>query len=109
MKARPGNRKQRWQQAYAGEAILYFAGAVAFGLLASGPAVGFIIAFLVFGGLLCLIDYKRGWKMRYDLPEHGRRAIERGCPIAKAAWEDTQRAARNPKRKRYAFDKEPTP
>ncbi len=102
---RPGNARQRWETATSFEAALFGAGALFVTGFVGGPGKWPLVGFLVLMAILAVRDSKRGWKIRYDLPPPGKRAIERGSKIAAQAWEDTQREARNPNRKRYAFQK----
>ena len=101
---RPGDRRRRWEQSTSTEAFIFGILAVLFIIFVEGPAKWPVVGFLILGVLLAFRDYHRGWKLRYDLPPWGKRAIARGDPVAKAAWEDTQQTAKDPNRKRYSFD-----
>ncbi len=76
---------------------------------AAGMAGKIIGALLLLPAIMEFIDAKRGWKIRYDLPPSYYRDIESPNPttrkMAKDAAEATLKEARNPHRKRYAFDK----
>ena len=101
---KPGDRKRRWKRGSAIEAIIFFGLALLFIIFVEGPAKWFFVIGFIAMALLAVRDNHRGWKMRYDLPPWGKRAIERGDKTAIAAWEDTQRDAKDPNRKRYSFD-----
>ena len=107
MKRRPGDRARIWKQSAAGNEVICAFGACFFAILVEGPAKWIFVGIFALGFILAIRDYRRGWKIRYDLPSWGAKAIARGSPVAKEAWEATQRAAKDPNRKRYAFDKEP--
>ena len=72
------------------------------------PGVGWILAIVCAGlGLLAFRDAKRGWRIRYDIPERAYRAVARGGiggEVAQASIDATLKEAKDPNRKRYAFD-----
>ena len=105
------NRRRHWKQSYAAEAAIYTFFAVSIlvssegngGLVLSG--LGFFMAYLA------VCSYRRGWKMSYDLPPWGERQMRKkglAGEVARKAWAETQKEARNPNRKRYAFETEKT-
>jgi len=90
---KPGDRRSRWDQMCILDMVL-FGGIGVVALLGIEGVAGLSVA----GGCALMValavrDYRRGWCIRYDLPTHGRRAIERGDPVAIAAWEATKRKA----------------
>lgn len=111
--ARPGDRRQRWQSScnMSGMIMLLISG---FFIVAGVTADkgGWIVIILgtigVFFAFWDFIDAKRGWKMRYDLPPRYYRDIKSPNPItrdiARKAADATMKAAKNPHRKKYAFE-----
>lgn len=101
---RPGDRKRRWKQNSAGDVTLFVVMGIAAALFLPWPAT-LIAGFFFFMAGLSILDYHRGWKLRYDLPKHGKRAIKDDDPVAIEAWRRTQELANDPDRQRYAFEK----
>lgn len=75
---------------------------------AQAPGLGWAMALICAGlGLLAFRDMKRGWRLRYDIPDRAYRAAARGGiggEVAQAAIDATLEEAKNPNRRRYAFD-----
>lgn len=67
--------------------------------------IGIVAALSEFGSM------QRGWKLRYDLPPKYYRDIKSSNPItreiARKAAESTLKEAKNPDRKKYAFENKP--
>lgn len=100
---RPGTRRRRWRQSSAVN-IAVFGLATVMLLSAGSPLLALPCAWLCWRGCF---DYRHGWPIRYDLPPWGKEQIQRpglGGDVARAAWARTQKAAKDPNRKRYAFD-----
>lgn len=103
---RPGDRKRRWKQSCGiGGFIMAFIGLM---LILNGDIAGDILGGIVwFFAAWSFLDMQRGWKISYKLPPKYYRDIKSKNPItrqiAKEAAEATRNAAKNPKRKRYAF------
>ena len=58
-------------------------------------------------GSLAFRDAQRGWRIRYDIPTRAYQAVARGGiggEVAQAAIDATLKEAKDPNRKRYAFD-----
>ncbi len=113
---RPGDRRQRWQSSCNASGMIMLA--ISGFFIAAGITAdkgGWIVITLgivgVFFAFWDFTDAKRGWKMRYDLPPSYYRDIESSNPItkdiAKRAGEATMRAAKNPNRRKYAFETKP--
>lgn len=105
MKARPGDRRQRWKQSCgASGGIMIFIALMLFLAGGAGYVLGSIAVVFAFRDFL---DMQRGWKIRYDLPPKYYRDIKSCNPItreiAQKAGEATWKAAKNPNRKKYAF------
>ena len=110
MRPRPGDRKRRWKQSCDAEAGIFIVFGIGFLVLSGFSRGGFImLLFNFFMVYLCLRDAKRGWKIRYDLPPKYYRDIESSNPItkqmAKECAEETLKEAKDPNRKKYAFEK----
>ena len=99
---RPGDRKQRWKSNCEIEAILFVVFGCAF--MGAGTGGNAIMAVMFLCAFLALRDSKRGWKIRYDIPPHALRMIEKGDKNTIAAAKKTLEEAKDPNRKRYAFE-----
>lgn len=103
----PGDRKYRWQSSCqtGGLIMLFLAGL----LISTGNTAGYVLGGIFLCALCNFRDAKRGWKIRYDLPPKYYRDIRSPNPItreiAREAGEATLKAAQDPNRPRYAFER----
>lgn len=117
MRPRPGDRKRRWQSTcqIEGGIGLFLGSFFAFAALSNeGKTEGTVIllcfaALIIYLSVGSFVSAKRGWKIRYDLPPKYYRDIKSSNPItrevAREAAKRTLKEARNPNRKKYAFEK----
>ncbi len=108
---RPGNRRRRWRQSHAVSATVFAGMACLVAVSSEGNLAALGIAVMMFAALAAsdVRAYRRGWKLSYDLPPHGKIQIARpglSGDVARAAWARTQERAKDPNRPRYAFDRE---
>ena len=97
-----GDRRQRWKSSCEVEAILFVVFGCAF--MGAGTGGNAIMMVMFFCAFLAFRDSKRGWKIRYDIPSHAMRLIEKGDKNAIAAAKKTLADGKDPNRKRYAFE-----
>lgn len=106
---RPGDRKERWKESCNGSGMIFLAGAFILIIGVQGQAVFILVMALLAGAFLEFRDGKRGWKISYKLPPSYYRDIESPNKmtreIAKDSGEAVMRQAKDPNRKRYAFEK----
>lgn len=101
---RPGSRRQRWQRSHAASGTFFTGLGIVFLLTGAWflAAPAFLLAYWDAQA------YRRGWRLSYELPPHGKIQISRpglSGDVARAAWARTQEAAKDPNRQRYAFER----
>ena len=106
--AAPGSRRRRWIAANNTEGTVFAALAVAMLVLVEGPAAPFLAGGAAIMAFLAFRDAQRGWKLDYRIPDRAWRDARRSGPIgeiARATIADVQKEARDPGRRRYAFER----
>ena len=106
---KPGDRAQRWRTNHTQDGTLFLLAAIAVAFGVDGWAKGAMMCWFSWLAFASFRSARRGWRVRYDLPPWGRKDLSHPDPIrrqmAREAWQETKRLAKDPDRPIYAFDR----